>query len=129
MPVDSSRKSLSPMEMLHVLIDQLVSLSSMVLANIRDAVTEAACSLGKAILGICIDLKEQIAVAERQIKAEESGASKASLKTNQKYTSLVKTRNDANKVGFKDVKFLLIRKCCYRKWRVIQSWPMLSSIH
>lgn len=90
--------------MLHVLIDQLVSLSSMVVANIRDAVTEAACSLGKSILHICVDLKERIAVADRQIKAEESGSSssssssKAGLKSNPKYASLVKSRSDAIKV-------------------------------
>ena len=98
MPTDVARKSMNAVEILHVLIDQLVSLSSMVVANIRDAVTEAACSMGKTILNVCIDLKDQLAVADRQIKAEESGTSKAALKSNPKYTALVKSRNDALKV-------------------------------
>eukprot|EP01034_Spumella_vulgaris_P026896 gene26896-33545_t len=97
LPVNSQRKSLNASEILHTVVDQLISLSSMALLNVRDAVTEAALSIGQNLLRGCGDLKTQISVAQRQISAEEAASkSSASLKSNPKYISCVKLRDTSS---------------------------------
>jgi hypothetical protein len=100
LPVNTQRKSLNATEILHTVVDQLISLSSMALVNVRDAVTEAALSIGQNLLHACGELKAQIAVAQRQISAEETmSKSGAALKTNPKYISCVKLRDSSATVS------------------------------
>ncbi len=92
--MNTQRKSLNAAEILHTVVDQLISLSSMALVSVRDAVTEAALSIGQNLLHACGELKDQISIAQRQISAEETASkSSAALKSNPKYISCVKLRD------------------------------------
>jgi len=126
LPEESSKsRRTSGTETLRRLIDQLVSFSSMSVMNIRDAVTEAALSIGKllqsnhfstypsacghhpcicmlgglgtGILASCKELKSQIEVAIRQMTAEDRG-SLSNKKSNPKYSAYQKQKESATKV-------------------------------
>jgi cohesin complex subunit SA-1/2 len=64
---------------LRLVTDQLVSLSSMAVLNIRDAVTEAALTVGQKATECCAGLRSRVDVAKRQLQAE-AGKQKAASK-------------------------------------------------
>ena len=55
---------------LRMVVEQLISLSSMSVACVRDAATEAVMMLGNRILGILPGLHEKANTSERQLKAD-----------------------------------------------------------
>ena len=94
--------------MLRMVVEQLCTLSSMALVNIRDAVAEAALSVGASLLDCCRALKEELAVAQRQLAAEEAGRARskslasasAASANNPRQQALIKQKDAATKVQY-----------------------------
>jgi hypothetical protein len=91
----SEAKKAPGLDMLRMAIDQLVSLSSMSVVNIRDAVTEAALSVARGLLAHCASAKNELETATRQLSAEEARTSKAVARQNPKYLACVKQKDMA----------------------------------
>lgn len=98
--MSSSSSSSLGHDILRTVIDQLVSLSSMALVNIRVSVVEAALCINQSLLqGGCSELRQVVATAQRQMAAEEANrSSKALAVQNPKYQACLKQRNSAAKV-------------------------------
>ena len=60
-----------------IITDQLVGLSSMAVVNIRDAVTEAALTIGQKAVACQCGLRGRIELTQRQLQAEQSKSSSA----------------------------------------------------
>jgi hypothetical protein len=75
--------------MLKVVTDQLISLSSMALVNVRDAVTEAALTVGQRIVAGVVLLRGKMEVHERQMQAELHKL-KAQAQKNPKFQAISK---------------------------------------
>ena len=73
----------------------------MAVVNVRDAVTEAALTIGDSLLKGCVALREEVAVAQRQVSAEEtaSGQKNGAVRGNPKYMACVQQRDQAMKVS------------------------------
>jgi hypothetical protein len=91
-----SRK-VNGLDILRNVVDQLVSLSSMAVVNIRDSVTEAALSVAKSILDGCANAKAEVITSQRQIAAAEIGKTKEQALQNPKYVACLKQQHLAKK--------------------------------
>lgn len=76
----------STLEVLEMVVNVLISLSSFGVASIRDAVTEAVLSIGQAVLRVVVESRSKLETSRRQLRAEES-KSRASKQTS-KYQSI-----------------------------------------
>jgi cohesin complex subunit SA-1/2 len=79
--------------MLKIICDQLISLSSMAVANIRNAVTEAALTMGQAAVASSVGLRARCDSSKRQLRAEVSklkGKPKVGAPNGPKYEAIFK---------------------------------------
>lgn len=88
-------QGLNAVDTLRVIVDQLVSISSIVVVNVRDVVTEAAMTIGHEIAVALADLRSKIQIANRQLNAESS---KASSKTSKKSLAVSKEKDISDKL-------------------------------
>lgn len=89
----ASRARGSSFDILNVIIDQLVSLSSVAAYSIRDAITEALGSVGHQMVLNVLDANEQLDFIQRQLSVEEKKTtSTSSSKRSNKYSSYSKQK-------------------------------------
>ena len=86
--VDQSSNYSAGIEILDMVINVLIALSSNGIAPIRDAVTEAALCIGHNILGVITGIRAKRDIAARQLKAEEQKGRNSKLTP--KYKSIQK---------------------------------------
>lgn len=82
----------SSYDILSVLIDQLISLSSMPVVNIRDAITESLGTIGKRIVVSIVKINDQLSLVNRQLNAEEKKSS-SGTKNTAKFNSFSKQKD------------------------------------
>jgi cohesin complex subunit SA-1/2 len=79
--------------MLKIICDQLISLSSMTVVNVRDAVTEAALTMGQAAVTSSVGLRARCDSSKRQLQAEVSklkGKPRLGVPNGPKYEAIFK---------------------------------------
>lgn len=79
--------------MLKIICDQLISLSSMPVVNVRDAVTEAALTMGQTAVACSVGLRARCDSSKRQLQAEVSkitGKPKLGVLKGPKYEAISK---------------------------------------
>ena len=74
-------------ELLRVIVDILITFSSYIVVNVRDAVTEAAMSIARQIAFVLADLRMKVQVATRQLNADSNKSKKFSAVSKEKKTS------------------------------------------
>jgi hypothetical protein len=79
-------------ETFQIIVDQLANISTIAISNIRDAVSDAALTLGEKLLYNVADIRIKKSNIQRLIQAEESknkNKNKSFLKNNSKYQAMI----------------------------------------
>ena len=104
---DTNGGGLKAISSLRLIVDQLVTLSSMIVVNIRDVVTEATLTIGKQVSAKVDELRSKSTITNRQLAAEtnklnsssQSSQEKSELnKKNKKLTAVSKEKTMSDKL-------------------------------